>query len=380
MRRSSGIPNKINLAVQYADEDLRRELEAAEAQIQNRIREKREADARKAEEERLEAERKAEAESRRKEQERLEKERAEREAREEEERRRKREEQVKKQKLAIRASIAVDFAILACYAVFYTLVIKPASKYNDATALLQRNKYAEAYSQFEDLAAENYKDSSQMMDKVYQECIFDAKELLQAGDYKSALSALESMEKYISNYDTGEFYKTKYQAWQEQSVDSLQNATIGGTVFIGQFEQDSNTYNETEPIEWKVLDIQDGKAFLLSDKILTYKEYNEEVEGYVFEYEEKEFVWESSYIRNWLNAEFYDAAFSEDDKSRIIKTEYKSKGGRHYEPEKVSYTSENVTLLSDEEVRTYLGEGESAKAKDTQFAYDNKGSWAFDGR
>ena len=87
-----------NLAVQYADEDLRRELKAAEAQIQNRIREKREADARKAEEERLEAERKAEAERRRKEQERLEKERAEREARDEEERKRKQQE-VRKKKI-----------------------------------------------------------------------------------------------------------------------------------------------------------------------------------------------------------------------------------------------------------------------------------------
>ena len=76
-----------NLAVQYADEDLRRELEEAEAQIQNRIREKREADTRKAEEER-----------RRKEQERLEKERAEREARDEEERKRKQEE-VRKKKI-----------------------------------------------------------------------------------------------------------------------------------------------------------------------------------------------------------------------------------------------------------------------------------------
>ena len=363
-----------NLAVQYADEDLRRELEAAEAQIQNRIREKREADARKAEEERLEAERKAEAERRRKEQERLEKERAEQKAREEEERRRKREEQVKKQKLAIRASIAVGFAILACYAVFYTLVIKPASRYNDATALLQRNKYAEAYSQFEDLAAENYKDSSQMMDKVYQECIFDAKELLQAGDYKSALSALESMEKYVSNYDTGEFYKTKHQAWQEQSVDSLQNATIGGTVFMGQFEQDSNTDNGTEPIEWKVLDIQDGKAFLLSDKILAYKVYNEAPSGYVYEWEKaSDYNWESSYIRNWLNTEFYNAAFSDDDKSRIIQAQYKSEGRKSSSEEySVFYTSENVTLLSADEVEQYLASGENEKATDTKYANDNE--------
>lgn len=98
-----------NLAVQYADEDLRRELESAEAQIQNRIREKREADERKAEEERLETERKAEAERRRKEQERLEKERIEREAREEEERKRKQEKARKKEKEKYRRNgIAMD--------------------------------------------------------------------------------------------------------------------------------------------------------------------------------------------------------------------------------------------------------------------------------
>ena len=399
-----------NLAVQYADEDLRRELEAAEAQIQNRIREKREADARKAEEERLEAERKAEAERRRKEQEWLEKERAEREAREEEERKRKQEEARKKEEEKYkRIGIAITVVVVACL-VFYLSVIQPekenARQYNEAVALLQNNEYAEAYSIFTELARKNYKNSKEWTSAVYEKSLSDAETWIQNGDHQRALSVLESMEEYASHYGADEFYKAKYQAYlglneytlayeclsnysnpsevesaiQEIRDISIQNATVGGTVIMGQFEQDSNTDNGTEPIEWKVLDVQDGKVFLLSDRILTYKVYNKEVEGHVFEYEEKEFVWESSYIRNWLNTEFYDAAFSEDNKSRVIKTEYKSKGGRHYEPEKVSYTSENVTLLSDEEVRTYLGEGESAEAKDTQFAYDNKGKWAFDGK
>lgn len=399
-----------NLAVQYADEDLRRELEAAEAQIQNRIREKREADARKAEEERLAAERKAEAERRRKEQERLEKDRAEREAREAEERRRKQEEARKKEaEKNKRTGIAIIMVVVVCL-VFYLNVIQPekekADLYEGAIMELNTAQYELAYSQFKTLAEVNYKDSQQMLTEVYNSWISDAKKQLLNGEYQSCISTLESLEKRVSDYDVNDFYRTKYQAYlglneytlayeclsnysnpsevegaiQEIRDISIQNATVGGTVIMGQFEQDSNTDNGMEPIEWKVLAIQDGKAFLLSDKILTYKVYNEEVEGYVFEFEEKEFVWESSYIRNWLNTEFYDAAFSEDDKSRIIKTEYKSKGGRSYEPEKVSYTSENVTLLSDEEVKTYLGEGESAKAKDTQYAYDNKDTWAFDGR
>ena len=399
-----------NLAVQYADEDLRRELEAAEAQIQNRIREKREADARKAEEERLEAERKAEAERRRKEQEQLEKKRAEQKAKEEEEKKRKQEEARKKEEEKYRRiGIAISVVIVACL-VFYLNVIQPekekANLYEGAIMELNTAQYELAYSQFKTLAEVNYKDSQQMLTEVYNSWISDAKKQLLNGEYQSCISTLESLEKRVSDYDVDDFYRTKYQAYlglneytfayeclsnysspsevegaiQEIRDISIQNAIVGGTVIMGQFEQDSNTDNGMEPIEWKVLDVQDGKAFLLSDKILTYKVYNEEVEGYVFEFEEKEFVWESSYIRNWLNTEFYDAAFSEDDKNRIIKTKYKSEGGRSYEPEKVSYTSENVTLLSDEEVRTYLGEGESAEAKDTQYACDNKDRWAFDGK
>ena len=400
-----------NLAVQYADEDLRRELEAAEAQIQNRIREKREADARKAEEERLEAERKAEAERRRKEQERLEKERVEQKAKEEEKRKRKQEETRKKEEeKRKRIGIIICVAAVACFA-FYLNVVLPARRkaernkkravmYEDAMELLDANQYDSAYSQFENLAEVGYKDSRQMLTEVYSSWISDAKKQLLNGEYQSCISTLESLEKRVSDYDVDDFYQTKYRAYlglneytlayeclgnysdpsevesamQEIRDSSIQNATVGSTVYMGQFEQDSNTDNGMEPIEWKVLDIQDGKAFLISDKILTYKVYNEEVEGYVFAHEEKDFIWEFSYIRDWLNTEFYNAAFSESDKARIIKTTYKSEGngGENHINNKIFYTSENVTLLSDEEVKTYFGEKEDAEAGDTQSAQDER--------
>ena len=386
-----------NLAVQYADEDLRRELEAAEAQIQNRIREKREADARKAEKERLEAERKAEAEHRKKEQERLEKERIEREAREEEERKRRQEELRKKEEREKKQLIEILAAVfIACFAL-YSIAIAPAVKktnqYNDAVELLQNNKYVEAYQIFKKLAASDYKDSSKMFLKVYQKCVADANTLIKKGEYQSALSTLGSIEKHISDFktDTDSYYKAKYYAYlglndydraqeclsdlsdktvveetaKETTTHSVQNATIGSTVIMGQFEQDNNADNGTEPIEWTVLDLKDGKAFVVSKKILMYKPFSET----------ENVAWENSTIRQWLNGEFYNTAFSDEEKSRVIETKEECTESNtmflneDYAVLTPHYSLDKVTLLSSDEVSQYfLSNNTDLNAEPTDYA------------
>lgn len=39
---------------------------------------------------------------------------------------------------------------------------------------------------------------------------------------------------------------------------------VGDTVMFGQYEQDGNLDNGSEPIAWQVLDVQGGKALLMS--------------------------------------------------------------------------------------------------------------------
>ena len=387
-----------NLAVQYADEDLRRELEAAEAKIQNRIREKREADARKAEKERLEAERKAEAECRRKEQERLEKERAEREAKEEEERKRRQEELRKKEEREKKQLIEILAAVfIACFAL-YSIAIAPAVKktnqYNDAVELLQNNKYVEAYQIFKKLAASDYKDSSKMFLKVYQKCVADANTLIKKGEYQSALSTLGSIEKHISDFntDTDSYYKAKYYAYlglndydraqeclsylsdetvveetaRETTTHSVQNATIGSTVIMGQFEQDGDESNGTESIKWTVLDVQDGEALLICNNVLCYREFSEDGNS----------SWENSSIREWLNNEFYNSAFSDEEKKYILEKEEESieSDDFFYDRDWASLTShyslDKVTLLSSKQAAQYFPDNLSLDAERTEAAYE----------
>ena len=80
-------------------------------------------------------------------------------------------------------------------------------------------------------------------------------------------------------------------------------------VTLGQYEQDNNLSNGPEEIEWLVLAIVDQKALLVSKYGLDTKPFNEI---------RKEITWENSTIRNWLNNEFYNNAFSSSEKNKII--------------------------------------------------------------
>ena len=86
---------------------------------------------------------------------------------------------------------------------------------------------------------------------------------------------------------------------------------LGMTVTVGRFEQDNNPQNGPEEIEWYVIDYKDGKYFLVSKYLLTYHRYAES------NYDR---TWETSLLRAYLNGEFYDTAFTEQEKQVITPT------------------------------------------------------------
>ena len=69
--------------------------------------------------------------------------------------------------------------------------------------------------------------------------------------------------------------------------------------------------DEKEPIKWRVLSVDGNDAFLLSDMALDTKPYNEE---------KKFATWENCTLRAWLNDSFYNAAFTDKEKSNITET------------------------------------------------------------
>ena len=88
------------------------------------------------------------------------------------------------------------------------------------------------------------------------------------------------------------------------------------SVVLGSYEQDGDTANGKEGIEWFVLKKENNKALLFSKYILDYVEYSNILERYT--------VWKDSRLRAWANHEFYDSSFSEKEKVLISSTRVKN--------------------------------------------------------
>lgn len=58
-------------------------------------------------------------------------------------------------------------------------------------------------------------------------------------------------------------------------ISRTSSFNIGDIVTFGHYDQDNNEDNGAEPIQWEVIDIQDGKALLLSRYVIDNASYNE---------------------------------------------------------------------------------------------------------
>ncbi|MBQ7338052.1 MAG: InlB B-repeat-containing protein [Clostridia bacterium] len=85
---------------------------------------------------------------------------------------------------------------------------------------------------------------------------------------------------------------------------------VGTTISFGHYEQDNNSANGTEPIEWLVLDKNaDGSAYFLVSRyvleLLSQNDFNQYAE------------WKNSALRTWLNGTFYEFAFDDSERGNI---------------------------------------------------------------
>lgn len=121
----------------------------------------------------------------------------------------------------------------------------------------------------------------------------------------------------------------------------------GDTVFFGTYPQNKEGTDD-EPVEWMVLDVQDGKCFLLSKKGLIAKSLHTE---------DALVTWETCALRAWLNDEFLNDAFTEEEQAAIFVTDVDNGPDQCYSGWKTSggnNTQDKVFLLSYGEAHKYL--------------------------
>ncbi len=116
---------------------------------------------------------------------------------------------------------------------------------------------------------------------------------------------------------------------------------------------------------WRVLDIQDNVALLITEDIIEQRAYHDAY---------KDITWADCSLRKYLNGEFYDK-FSEADKSRIMPVLNKNLDNQWYGSKGGVDTKDSIFLLSVEEVCKYFGDSRSKlynRGKNQRYWFERK--------
>ena len=213
----------------------------------------------------------------------------------------------KKTRMTIIGVIAAVLVIAVVLVV--TQVIIPNNNYNNAAQLMANGQYEEAITAFE--ALNGYSDSAtQIQEAKYQQ----AGSLTAEGKYTEAYAVYATISGYK---DVDNLVKQDENLSAEAAAATREPFTkVGNIVTYGHYEQDNNTGNGKEAIEWIVLeyDSATGQALLLSRYGLDAHRFDASAyQG-----------WDKSEIREWLNSTFLNTAFTEKEQEGIVTTTVKT--------------------------------------------------------
>jgi len=97
--------------------------------------------------------------------------------------------------------------------------------------------------------------------------------------------------------------------------------------------------------QWRILDIQDDRALVISERVISPMYYH---------ISEEDITWENSSLRSYLNDEFYNS-FNATDRARIIEVNNINLHNPWYGTNGGSNTDDKIFLLSLAEVVKYFG-------------------------
>ena len=251
--------------------------------------------------------------------------------------------------------------LVACIAfvIVLTTVIIPNQKYNAAVELYNAGKYEEAIAAF--TALDGYKDSAAQIEKcetaIKDEKYASAVELYTAGKYEEAIAAFETLNGYKDSNEQIESCKIK--KYGEANYQLVKSLRVGDTFTFGLYEQDNSDSNGKEPIEWIVLERNGNRIFAVSKYVIECRPYHS-LDAAV--------TWETSELRAWLNDEFYNAAFSNNEKRTIAHTIVKADKHMRFATDPGNDTEDKVFVLSLEEANTY---SDSVQSLPTAYVKNN---------
>jgi len=141
-------------------------------------------------------------------------------------------------------------------------------------------------------------------------------------------------------YGGAKYKKECFTRYTSYNTSGVQNAA-------NSYQDDNGYYTNTvywfkyEPIRWRVLSSGDDDVFMVAEKVLDSKAYNQT---------DSATTWESCSLRSWLNNDFFNTAFSSTEKVQIVPNEVANNDNPYFGTEGGNNTTDNLFLISFNEV------------------------------
>lgn len=148
----------------------------------------------------------------------------------------------------------------------------------------------------------------------------------------------------------------------QQRINKIKTANVGDIIVFGTYEQDNNTSNGKENIEWLVLAKENNRVFVISDKALDCHPYNSS---------RTRVTWETCTLRKWLNNDFINAAFYAEERAKIPTVTVSADMSPEHNTNPGNATKDKVFLLSIVEAEKYFTSDEARKCVPTEYAISN---------
>ena len=124
--------------------------------------------------------------------------------------------------------------------------------------------------------------------------------------------------------------------------------SAGDTVVFGAYPQDGAA---AEPLLWRVLDVQGDRALLITDRVIDAMSFSDKNPAY----------WENSEIRRWMNANFMEEAFTDDERAKLVAVDVPDSDAT----QTPTTTTDYFYALSNEEVARYFATDAARAAQAT---------------
>ena len=168
------------------------------------------------------------------------------------------------------------------------------------------------------------------------------------------------------NQSYQKFFEAKYHSAEKlksAKQAQIKNAKVGDIVYFGTYEQDNDTTNGKENIEWLVLAKENNRVLVISNKALDCRAYQANSLSYA--------TWEKCSLREWLNNDFFNTAFSDDEKAVIPTVTVSADKNPTYNTDPGNATQDQVFLLSIVEAKKYFSSDSARQCSSTDYAVAN---------